>query len=357
MAGLQSQLRQWRQRRRLTQRELARLAGVTRQTISGLESGLYGPGVEVGLRLARALRCRVDDLFTLADEPIEAAVAGRAPSPKERVRVALAEVDGRTVARPLTGLGADRWSAAAAHGLAQRSATDATVRVHRLAATGPALFLAGCDPALGLLAAHVRRLPGGMDALWWHAGNAGAAEQLARREVHAAGIHDPGAGDAPARQPLVRFRVARWRMGWLSAPAGRGRIRDASDLGRGDLRLANREAGAGARALLDRLLAEAGVAGARVPGYDHSFPGHGPVADAIALGAADVGIGMEAAAAGRGLDFVPLTEEVCDLWLTADSLDEAPVAAALEALHSGAFRADLSAFGPYDTSETGDRIA
>ncbi len=260
MPAVCSYLRQWRQRRRLTQQELAARAGVSRQTISGIEAGLYGPGVEVGLRLAQALDCRIEDLFALADQPVDAEVVGHVPEAQAPLRVALGSVAGRTLARPLTGLGAMCWGGVAAHGIARPADEPGTVRVHRLPGAGPTLFLAGCDPALGLLAAHARRLTRGMDALWWHAANAGAAAQQARREVHGAAIHHHGVTAAPPpAQPVARFRVARWQMGWLLAPGNPKGFHDATDLRRRDIRLANREVGSGARQLLDRLLAEAGI--------------------------------------------------------------------------------------------------
>lgn len=341
----------------MTQQELADRAGVTRQTISGIESGLYGPGVEVGLRLARALGCRVDDLFELQDAVAETQAVGVGLNHPGLVRVALGAIGGRTVARPLSGLGAYRWATAAAHGIARVPGAGATVPVRLIPGGGPGVFLAGCDPALGLLAAHIRRGAGRVEAFWWEAGNTGAVAQLVGREVHAAAVHRPTGGDE--RQvpfALARFRIARWEMGWI-VPAGNPQgFRGAADL-LSDASLANREPGSGARALLDRLLHEAGVPVSRVRGYGREFPGHAEVAEAVALGIAAAGIGSGVAAVERGLDFLPVTAEVCDLWLPQETVGDPAVAAVLEALNSGAFRADLAGFGPYDTEKVGDRVA
>lgn len=54
-----------RQLHRLKQRELADRAGVTRETISRLESGLQVPKHETALRLAAALGCSAESLFPL----------------------------------------------------------------------------------------------------------------------------------------------------------------------------------------------------------------------------------------------------------------------------------------------------
>jgi putative transcriptional regulator len=66
---LHNRLRETRKARGgLTQQELARAAGVTRQSIISIEQGKYRPGVELALRLAHVLGCRVEDLFELREE-------------------------------------------------------------------------------------------------------------------------------------------------------------------------------------------------------------------------------------------------------------------------------------------------
>jgi putative transcriptional regulator len=52
----------------LSQGELAGLAGVTRQTISAIETGQYGPSALLAFLLAKHLKKRVDELFFLEGE-------------------------------------------------------------------------------------------------------------------------------------------------------------------------------------------------------------------------------------------------------------------------------------------------
>ena len=47
----------------MTQEELARQAGCTRQTIIALEAGKYTPSLELAFRIARSFGCRVDEVF------------------------------------------------------------------------------------------------------------------------------------------------------------------------------------------------------------------------------------------------------------------------------------------------------
>lgn len=52
----------------LSQERLAGLAGVTRQTISAIETGLYCPSALLAFQLAKQLEKPVDELFFLKGE-------------------------------------------------------------------------------------------------------------------------------------------------------------------------------------------------------------------------------------------------------------------------------------------------
>ena len=62
---LANRVRVARAERNLSQTDLARAAGVSRQTISSIETGQYGPSTLLALRLAAVLERRVEDLFWL----------------------------------------------------------------------------------------------------------------------------------------------------------------------------------------------------------------------------------------------------------------------------------------------------
>ena len=67
-AGAQSPVRLRRKAQRITQAELAALAGVSRQTVIAIERGDYAPSVYLALRIARALSTTVEDLFIEAEQ-------------------------------------------------------------------------------------------------------------------------------------------------------------------------------------------------------------------------------------------------------------------------------------------------
>jgi putative transcriptional regulator len=70
---LRTRLRVARAERDLSQEQLAGAAGVSRQTISSIETGQYCPSTVLSLRLAHVLGERFEDLFWLEGEPDEAA--------------------------------------------------------------------------------------------------------------------------------------------------------------------------------------------------------------------------------------------------------------------------------------------
>jgi putative transcriptional regulator len=65
MMELHNHLREFRLERDLTQEALARMVGVTRQTIIAIEKGGYTPSVKLALELAHSLEAPIEELFWL----------------------------------------------------------------------------------------------------------------------------------------------------------------------------------------------------------------------------------------------------------------------------------------------------
>jgi putative transcriptional regulator len=66
---LRNRLKVARAEMNLSQEQLGVLAGVTRQTISSIETGQYNPSALLALVLARRLDKRLEDLFFLEEAP------------------------------------------------------------------------------------------------------------------------------------------------------------------------------------------------------------------------------------------------------------------------------------------------
>jgi putative transcriptional regulator len=62
---LENRLKVARAERNISQEELAKLVGVTRQTISSIETGQYCPSALLAFILSKRLEKRVDELFYL----------------------------------------------------------------------------------------------------------------------------------------------------------------------------------------------------------------------------------------------------------------------------------------------------
>ncbi len=61
-------VREYRKTARLTQAELGKACGVSRQSIVSVEGGDYAPSVYLALRLARTLNTTVETLFGAEEE-------------------------------------------------------------------------------------------------------------------------------------------------------------------------------------------------------------------------------------------------------------------------------------------------
>jgi putative molybdopterin biosynthesis protein len=133
-------------------------------------------------------------------------------------------------------------------------------------------------------------------------------------------------------------------------------IATVDDLARPDVRLANREPGSGARALLDAALARQRIRPDRIVGYETVVRSHLAAAEAVAAGLADAAVGVRAAAQALGLGFVPLAQERYDLAIPARFFELPSVQALLETLTSPLFRLEVEALGGYDVSPMGDLV-
>jgi len=147
--------------------------------------------------------------------------------------------------------------------------------------------------------------------------------------------------------------LAHREQGFIVPPGNPKRIRGWEDLGRSDVSFINRQSGAGTRVLLDFHLGGAGISSEQVRGYRREVYTHLAVASMVETGAADVGLGILAAARARQLDFLPLAWERYDLAVLPEVWESAAGCAVAQAMGSPEFQHQLTALGGYDTRETG----
>ncbi|WP_425145271.1 substrate-binding domain-containing protein [Deinococcus sp.] len=368
-SALKSHVRHLRERANLGAGELARRIGVSRQALHSIETEAYVPSTLIAFQLARALGCTVDELFSLPGPQASATLIGpeSLSAAGLPVRVQLAQVAGRLLAFALVG---ESGLGQAADGVASEVGPDGAVTVNLLcdlARAADTAVLVGCDPALGLAATHAMQHSPQTRLLWHAASSLSALHSLARGEAHAAGIHLYEAASgvsnlaAVARelpgQRVHLYTLWSWEQGLMVAAGNPRGLDGPAELLRPGVRLINRPAGAGSRALLDHWLSEAGVSpGQRqhLPGYADEAPSHLEAAAAVAAGRADAAPGPRSAATALGLDFVPVQRERFDLVVPDSHLNHPGVVSLLAVIQRADFRAELSALGGYDPQGAGD---
>ena len=371
-------LRLARQARGFSQQQLAGMAGVSRQAVSAVEAGHSDPSLRVAFALAQALGMTVEEVFGPADLAPPVAAIPVAPPDAPGGRVLLAPVGDRLVALPLRGDAAAGMGFVAAGGQAALPATAlpaseiagpaagpaaGTIAVRPIGPPRPTLVVAGCDPALPLLAPPLALLDPPVAFAWWPCGSREALRLAAAGLVHAAGVHlrdaDGGynataASHLPGGAEVVGFTA--WREGLVLRPELASVITGVDSLVKDGRPVVNREAGAEARRLLDRELSRLGIDRAELPGYDTRAGGHLQVASAVAARLADAGVASEPVARVYGLDFVPLADERFDLVLPGAHLGSREVQGLLKVLASPWLLAQLASLPGYDLASCGDRV-
>lgn len=370
--NIANHLTAYRQKRGFSAAELARQAGISRQTIYAIESGSYVPNTAVALRLARALEASVEELFSLPSEAAAAAIstaqvtllsqpeASQAGDPLQICRV-----DRRTVASSPSPVPWYLPTADAVLVEAPDRAGNATAQLfHGESEAANRILVAGCDPGISVLARHVLRA--GVELVVAQRNSTQALALLKQGLVHVAGTHlrDEASGESNlpaihrlfARKSVAVISLAEWEEGLVVAAGNPKSIRSVADLARRDVGIVNREPGAGSRLLLDAQLGRLGVPAGKVKGYHRLAGGHLPAAWQVRIGEADCCIATRAAARVFGLDFIPLACARYDLAIRIQHLDYQPVAVLLDTLNRASFRRELEGLGGYDTSAAGRRL-
>jgi putative molybdopterin biosynthesis protein len=296
-----------------------------------------------------------------AAETISARVPVRVASElgrKEFVLVSLVEGEGGPVAFPIGKGSGAVTSFSQADGFfeidALASALEADSQVHVTlmsdAARAPDLVIMGShDVALDVVVGGL--VDRGFSARTLAVGSLGGVAAANRGECDIAPVHliDPASGQynkhlvtsglslVPGwrRMQGILFRLGDARFDGRSAQeALKIVLADASAL------MVNRNAGAGTRVLIDKLLN-----GARPPGYANQPKSHNAVAAAIAQSRADWGLAIEPVAKLYGLGFLPVSPEHYDFLVVEGRRERPAVQAFLAALRDEQIRERVRALG------------
>ena len=369
-----NRLRETRIASGLSQGDLAQRVGITRQALYAMEKAQYLPGTEVALQLAHILGTSVEDLFSLSDgrEILEAELPADHSGVLTSTRVKLATVGNRLVAKPVTELGdvLNYTVPADALILATTSRRKRSVYVQLLKSQKDVerqIVVAGCDPAIYLAGEHVRQQGKNASVVGWNMTSLAALRALKRGDVHVAGIHMRDSRSGEYNLPFLKkylqgqtmtvVRFATWQEGLLLKEGNPKRVRGLEDLAKPDVRMVNREKGAGARLLLDYLLSRHRIPSQVVRGYETIASSQIGLGRWIAEGKADVGVGARAIAQLYNFDFIPLQEERYDLVIPTAYVHSHPgMKIFLDTLVTRGFQREIEALGGYDARESGKII-
>lgn len=136
------------------------------------------------------------------------------------------------------------------------------------------------------------------------------------------------------------------------------KIYDWKDLLREDVVFLNRRKGSGSRILLDEKLMKNGISADSIIGYKNEIGSHLTLANAIANGEADVGIGTERVCVQNDqLEFVPMQTERYDMVIKKERMDSFEVQTLLRILNSPEYRKEISVISGNDYKDMGKIVA
>jgi len=201
------------------------------------------------------------------------------------------------------------------------------------------------------------------------AGSMDALRALAQGRCVVAGFHVPPLAEgghvfAQQLKPLLKpgrhklIGCMRRTQGLMVAPGNPLQLGRLCDVAGGGVRFLGRQAGSGTRLLTEHLLQRQGVAAERIAALGAVVEdSHVAVAAAIAGGAADAGIGIEAAARRYGLGFIPLMDEDYFLVCLRDALEHPAVVQLRDVLQGPDWRAVVADLPGYATARSGEVLS
>ena len=297
---------------------------------------------------------------------------------EEFVRVKIGKVGERMVATPLSGGAGSITSLTEAHGIVRIPShveglkSHETVRAEILKPLGQienTLVIVGShDNTLDVLADQIRSAKGnrGLGLSSSHVGSLGGLLALKKGFCHFAGSHLLDEHDGSYNLSYIRkhlpdkpvkvVNLVLRDQGFIIPRGNPKGIRGIEDLARKGIRFINRQKGSGTRILLDYKLKEHGIDDKVIDGYGLDEYTHMSVAVAVLSGAADVGLGIYAAAKALDLDFIPVVTEQYDLVFDGAYFQSRNIQIVCETINSGAFRERVRALGGYSTEKTGTVI-
>jgi putative molybdopterin biosynthesis protein len=156
----------------------------------------------------------------------------------------------------------------------------------------------------------------------------------------------------PGLHKIIGFATR--SQGLITAAGNPLNLNSLADVARTQARFVQRSPGTGTRVLLDDLLAQEELTVQDLNNWPDEEPSHTALAEAIASGRCDVGLGIESTAHARGLGFVPLVQEQFHLVCLKSALDTPATQALRHFLQNKAWTQVLDSLQGYVTENSGE---
>ncbi|MFN3598394.1 MAG: substrate-binding domain-containing protein [Aquificaceae bacterium] len=281
-----NKVKDYRIRLGLSQEELSQITGIPRTTISSIESGRVLPSVDYAIRLARAFKCSVEELFTQEEYlPFPGFEEGLFTSYR---------VENKRILIPISLVEEDK----APEGYYKKGKIGWFYRKETIT-----YAFAGCDPSLSVFSNLAKEE--GIRLLVINTSSLGALDLLKKGFAHMAGMHMGSFEDnlRVAKRILGKGYKLLKLFSWEEGVILRKGL-DKSLKGLKDKLWLAREKGSGARRIFDYLRKDLGI-----ENYKTISGGHKDVAFGVREGFGDAGISIKLFAYEKGLDFISFVSE------------------------------------------------
>ena len=293
---------------------------------------------------------------------------------EEFIRVTIGRVGERVVAIPLPrGAGSVTTMSKAegiiripsfSEGIVAGEETDAELLVNLEDIFNTIVIIGSHDITLDILSDEIRKNTDGIRIASGNVGSLGGLLALKKGTAHIAGSHllDIQTGEYNTSYihkylkglPVHVFNLVEREQGLIIQKGNPKGVKGIEDLTHDDLTFVNRQPGSGTRVLFDYRLRILGIDPSRINGYDNEEYTHMNVAVAVLNGAADVGMGIMAAAKALNCDFIPVIKEQYDLVIPSAFMEDPKIQLLMDITRSKDFRERVEGLGGYNPAKSGD---
>jgi len=249
-------------------------------------------------------------------------------------------------------------------GIVAGEETDAELLVNIEDIFTTIVIIGSHDITLDILSDEIRKQTDDIRIASGNVGSLGGLLALKKGTAHIAGSHllDTHTGEYNTSYinkylkglPVHVFHLVTREQGLIIQKGNPKGVRGIKDLAHGDITFVNRQPGSGTRILFDYKLHEMGMDSSRIHGYENEEYTHMNVAVAVLNGAADVGMGIMAAAKALDCDFIPIVKEQYDLVIPSAFMDDPKIQALIDITKSKDFQQRVKELGGYDPEKSGD---